>query len=135
MNNLVTMTNGEATVTSRQVAENFGRLHKDVLENIRGILVAEISATKLFKEISFEYRGQLFPEYIMNRDGFTLLAMGFQGSKALQWKLTYIAAFNEMEKQLSKPQLPDFGNPVIAVRAWADEVEAKLIVESQCLRA
>lgn len=38
--------------------------------------------------------------YIMNRDGFSLLAMGFTGKKALEWKLKYINAFNEMERQL-----------------------------------
>lgn len=42
----------------------------------------------------------------MNRDGFTLLAMGFTGKAALEWKLKYIEAFNEMEKRLNaKPQL------------------------------
>ena len=36
----------------------------------------------------------------MDRDGFSLLAMGFTGKKALEWKLKYIAAFNEMEERL-----------------------------------
>lgn len=45
-------------------------------------------------------------EYIMNRDGFTLLAMGFTGPRAVEWKLRYIEAFNAMEKQLSGPKLP-----------------------------
>jgi phage regulator Rha-like protein len=55
----------------------------------------------------------------MNRDRSTLLAMGFQGAKALQWKLKYITTFNEMERQLSNPQLPNFNDPVIVARAWA----------------
>ena len=38
----------------------------------------------------------------MNRDGFTLLVMGFTGQKALEWKLKYIQAFNEMEKELKR---------------------------------
>lgn len=38
--------------------------------------------------------------FVMNRDGFTLLAMGFTGDKALKFKLDYIAAFNKMEKEL-----------------------------------
>jgi anti-repressor protein len=41
--------------------------------------------------------------YLMNRDGFALLAMGFTGSKALEWKLKYIQAFNEMEQRLKQP--------------------------------
>ena len=42
----------------------------------------------------------------MNRDGFTLLAMGFTGQKALQFKLKYIEAFNQMEKEIQQPKLP-----------------------------
>ena len=38
--------------------------------------------------------------YYMNRDGFTLLAMGFTGKKALEFKLKYIEAFNKMEAML-----------------------------------
>ncbi len=101
MNNLVEVKNNQIVVSSRQIAEHFGKLHKNVLENIKVILAAENSATKFFCENVFENRGKQYLEYLMNRDGFTLLAMGFTGKKALQWKLKYIAAFNEMEKQLS----------------------------------
>ena len=104
-------------VSSRQVAEKFGKQHKDVLENIRNILVAENSATKFYQESIHEYRGQRFPEYLMNRDGFTLLAMGFTGKDALQWKMKYIAAFNEMEQALNS-------KPVSTLKAR--EVEARL---------
>lgn len=40
--------------------------------------------------------------FVMNRDGFTLLAMGFTGKKALQFKLDYISAFNKMEAMLKE---------------------------------
>lgn len=40
--------------------------------------------------------------YLMTRDGFSLLVMGFTGQKALEWKLRYIEAFNEMENSLIK---------------------------------
>lgn len=76
-----------------------------------------------------EQNKQEYPMYLMNRDGFTLLVMGFTGQNALEWKIKYIQAFNAMEKELqaSKQQstLPDFTNPVVAARAWADELEAK----------
>ena len=42
--------------------------------------------------------------FLMNRDGFSLLSMGFTGQKALQWKLKYIKAFNLMEKELNSPE-------------------------------
>lgn len=105
INDIVSEENGQVVTSSRQVAEAFGKEHKNVLANIREILVAENSATKMFYETSFEYRGQSFPEYIMNRDGFSLLAMGFTGKEALQWKLKYINAFNEMEKRLKEPSV------------------------------
>ena len=102
MNEIILSTqNGEPVASSREVAKRFGKEHKHVLAAIRQILAAENSATKFFHETAFEYRGQRFPEYLMNRDGFTLLAMGFTGKEAVTWKLKYIEAFNQMEKQLA----------------------------------
>ncbi|HHL2105229.1 TPA: Rha family transcriptional regulator [Escherichia coli] len=50
-------------------------------------------------------RGKL-PCYQITRDGFAFLAMGFTGKRAAQFKEAYINAFNQMEKQLSKPAVP-----------------------------
>ena len=102
MNDIILSTqNGEPVASSREVAKRFGKEHKHVLAAIRQILVAENSATIFFHETAFEYRGQRFPEYLMNREGFALLAMGFTGKEAVTWKLKYIEAFNQMEKQLA----------------------------------
>lgn len=91
--------------TSLKVADKFEKQHKDVLESIRGIRdamsTAEFSA--LFKETSYKAsNGKNNPMYEMNRDGFSLLAMGFTGEKALKWKLDYINAFNIMESELKR---------------------------------
>ena len=102
MKQLVVISNNQIVVSSKDIAEHFGKDHKNVLQSIRDILVAENSATKFFQETSSVYRGQHFPFYLMNRDGFSLLAMGFTGKKALQWKLKYIEAFNEMEETLKQ---------------------------------
>lgn len=107
MKQLVVINNNQIVVSSKDLAEHFGKEHKDVLENIRHILVAENSATKFFQETSSVYRGREFPFYLMNRDGFSLLAMGFTGKKALQWKLKYIEAFNEMEETLKQGYLEE----------------------------
>lgn len=127
MNELVMVENNQVVVSSRQVAENFGKQHKDVLESIRGILAAENSATKFFHESTFENRGKHYPEYIMNRDGFSLLVMGFTGKEAMTWKIRYIQAFNEMEAKIRENilTLPNFNNPAEAARAWAKEYEEK----------
>lgn len=128
MNEIVLSTkSGEPVASSRQVAENFGKEHKDTLESIRQILAAENSATKsMFYETTFENRGKQYPMYLMNRDGFTLLAMGFTGKAALEWKLKYIAAFNEMEKKLAEqPKLTRSQLLATALIAAHEELEEK----------
>ena len=127
MDNIILSTqNGEPVASSRDVAKRFGKEHKHVLAAIRQLLVAENSATKFFHETEFEYRGQKFPEYLMNSDGFSLLAMGFTGKEAVQWKLKYIEAFNQMEKQLAqRPQLSRAELMAQALIAAHDELEHK----------
>ena len=87
--------------TSLKVAEVFEKEHKDVLESIRN-LVAENSAAKFFNETTYKNRGREYPMYEMDRDGFSLLVMGFTGDKALQWKIKYIESFNAMEQELRR---------------------------------
>ncbi|MES5863570.1 Rha family transcriptional regulator [Lacticaseibacillus paracasei] len=101
MNELVIMHNKQAVTTSLCVAEVFGKDHKHVLETISN-LAAEKSAAKFFAEATYDNRGKQYPMYYMNRDGFTLLAMGFTGKKALQFKIKYIQAFNSMEATLKR---------------------------------
>lgn len=100
MTDLVQIQNNRVVVSSKQVAKRFGKLHKDVLENIRQILVAENSATNFYEETTFDYRGRKFPIYLMDKDGFSLLVMGFTGKEALEWKIKYIKAFNAMEQEI-----------------------------------
>lgn len=71
----------------------------------------------------------------MNRDGFTLLAMGFTGKSALQFKLKYIEAFNEMERQIKQQpiqtelSLPQ--NYAQALRQLANTVEENEHLKSE----
>lgn len=104
----------QALTTSVIVAEKFGKEHKHVLETIRGILCAKADNSafvdnqqlaKMFALTEVEQPMpaggvKKIPMYVMNRDGFTLLAMGFTGAKALAFKLEYINAFNAMEQQI-----------------------------------
>ena len=97
---------GKAVVSSRQVADHFGKEHKTVLRSVEEILgLAQNCATPMFYKTTYIHpqNKQEYPEYLMNRDGFTLLAMGFTGAEAMQWKIKYIQAFNEMEKKLTAP--------------------------------
>ena len=80
MNELVYLKNDEAVCDSLQVAEKFGKEHKNVLQSIDN-LIAENSAVKIMFKIS-SYKsgnGQSYRKFYMNRDGFSLLAMGFTG--------------------------------------------------------
>lgn len=94
--------NGRIMASSRDVAERFGKRHDAVLRDIDNLIS---DSTKLWNEMFIESsyissRGKMYRCYDMNRDGFSLLAMGFTGKKALEWKLKYIEAFNLMEERL-----------------------------------
>jgi len=107
MENLVQVTDGKVVVSSRQVAEHFGKLHKDVLAGIENIRAENSALTLMFDKTSYTAgTGKSYPEYLMNRDGFSLLVMGFTGRKALERKIKYIQAFNAMEKELRNSGVP-----------------------------
>ena len=98
--------NGQPTVSSRDVAEHFGKEHKDVMRTIKSITAQNCAVTSMFYETTYTAgTGKSYPMYQMNRDGFTLLAMGFTGKAALEWKLKYIRAFNAMEEQLKVKEI------------------------------
>ena len=102
MENLVTVVNENVVVSSRDVAEHFGKQHKHVLDAIENIKAENSAVTPMFCETSYKAgTGKNYKMYLMNRDGFSLLVMGFTGKAALEWKLKYIEAFNTMEKELN----------------------------------
>lgn len=131
MNDIIlSMQNGEPVVSSRQIAESFEKRHDHVMRDIEDIMrgLPKNGDTPMFYKTEYvhEQNGQSYPMYLMNRDGFTLLAMGFNGKAALEWKLKYIAAFNEMEKKLAeKPQLTRSQLLATALIAAHEELEQK----------
>jgi len=129
MSNLINIQNGQAVTTSRQVAENFGKEHFNVLRDIENIKNGvDINFEGYFFESNYKAsNGKTNPEYIMNRDGFTLLAMGFTGSDAIQWKVKYIQAFNDMEKQLAQPKQMTQAQILAAIAQQSADQEQKLI--------
>lgn len=94
---------GKPMTTSLVVAEVFGREHQNVMKSVRRIIAHDRDQVNFNLVDYTDAKGQMRPMFLMDRDGFTLLAMGFTGSKALEWKKKYIHAFNEMEKKLSTP--------------------------------
>lgn len=115
--------NGEPVASSRQIAESFGKEHKHVLDAVKNLVAENSAAKSMFYETTFENRGKQYPMYLMNRDGFSLLVMGFTGKAALEWKLKYIQAFNEMEKKLSAPQMPKLSKEMQALFLLDDRTQ------------
>jgi anti-repressor protein len=101
---LVELINSTPTTTSLKVAEYFGKDHSKVLAIIRTLIDQDNEAD--FSLVDYlDNKGENRPMFNLTKDGFTLLAMGFTGKKALGFKKDYIKAFNLMESQLSKPKV------------------------------
>lgn len=103
---MITERDGKPVTTSRAVAEQFGKQHKNVIQAIEGLRTTldETEDGRAFNRLNFQPvtlpdgKGEKRPAYLLTRDGFTLLAMGFTGAKAVQFKVAYINAFNRMER-------------------------------------
>lgn len=92
---------GKAFTTSLDIAEKFGKKHKDVLRAISKNDCSEVFNRRNFAPVKYlDAKGETRPMYEITRDGFTFLAMGFTGKEAAAWKEKYIAAFNAMEQVL-----------------------------------
>lgn len=105
MSELVMIRNNQVVVSSRQVAEAFKKRHSDTLRAVRRVINSAQNCVQWFRERSYkDDSGKKCCEYLITKDGFMLLVMGFSGEKAMQIKVAYINAFNEMEKQLKEKQ-------------------------------
>lgn len=114
---------GEIFASSRDIADYFDKQHKHVLESIDRMISDAEEARPHFRQGSYTLPStgsQHHRCFDMTRDGFTLLAMGFTGAKALQWKLRYIEAFNSMEAALKK--VPE-KTPYSWMREVVDDME------------
>lgn len=106
MENIINVQNieGQMVVSSRELAENFRKRHSDVLRDIENLIKNDSTQNCVQYFVRSEYKdasGKSNKEYLLTRDGFSLLVMGFTGQSALEWKLKYIDAFNKMEKSLT----------------------------------
>jgi Rha family phage regulatory protein len=121
-------------VTSLQVAESFEKEHKNVLRDIEAILP---QVPEKFVKLNFELYEypietgigtRMAKSYLLSKDAFTLLTMGYTGEKAMAFKVAYIARFNEMEKALqanAPTSLPE------ALRAYANMLEENELIRRQ----
>ena len=128
--------NNQAVTTSLQVAEKFEKNHRDVLKAIDEMLsssAAQNFATDFARGTYKNKQNHEYPMYYMNKDGFTLLAMGFTGKKAMQFKLDYIQAFNQMEKVIQENNLDSYmiTDPVKRAEKWIKEQEQTKLLAQQ----
>lgn len=139
MTELVKIEAGRVVADSRDVALTFDKVHKSVLRSIDRLVKDAPNARHNFVpcmyQVPIEGRGRggirNHRRFDMDRDGFALLAMGFTGPKALQWKLRYIEAFNRMEAALLAPVIAEApAEPLIAVPAFGFTDEQVRTIET-----
>lgn len=117
----VQQVDGQLLVSSREIATNFEKQHKHVIEKIENTRAENSAIQEMFIESTYiASNGKTNKEFLITRDGFSLLVMGFTGSKAMNWKLRYIETFNKMEQQLKNP----FSN-------MSKELQAILLVDKR----
>lgn len=131
MENLITRTeDGKLVVSSRRVADDFKKEHAKVLRSIERYISESpvLASQNYFIKSNYKTNGnnKTYKEYLLTRDGFSLLVMGFNGREALEWKLKYIEAFNAMErklKEISKPDSYMIDDPIERAKRWIEERE------------
>lgn len=123
----VILKDGHAVTTSLKVAEVFGKQHKNVLQTIKTLECPEEFARLNFQPgFYLDANNQPRPMYDIARDGLALVVMGFTGPEAMQFKIAYIQAFNQMEKELQAPQaLPDPRETVTMDKVEADNLRLR----------
>lgn len=126
-------------VTSLQVAEAFGKQHAHVMRDIRETIdkCSESFNASNFGLVEYkDAKGEKRPMYLLSKDGLMMLTMAYTSPEAMRVKEAYINRFNEMERELAAPKIagipvPDFDNPALAARAWAELYERRQIAEAQ----
>lgn len=125
INNLVQISNNQLTTTSLKIAERFGKDHAMIMRSIRELEIPEDFKACNFAVISYiDKLNRKKPCYEITRDGFTLLAMGFTGKKAMKFKIDFIKAFNTMEAELINRK-PTFTEALLGSRELKKENQAQ----------
>ncbi|MCV3327629.1 phage antirepressor KilAC domain-containing protein [Pediococcus ethanolidurans] len=136
MNDLVIMKNKQAVTSSLQVAEVFKKEHKNILRDINNLEIDRLNFEHMFMTGNEpDSYGRDRKVIYMNRDGFTLLAMGFTGKKAMGFKLQYIEAFNKMEHQIQTGGFQIPHTMADALRLAADQAEKIELMKPKVLFA
>ncbi len=110
---IVSERKGVPITTSRKIAQVFQKEHKNVLRDIENILIDNEFSRLNFELSNYKSRGKEYPEYILTKNGFTLLVMGYTGKKAMKFKKAYICQFDAMEEYIKSIQTAKMEFPAL----------------------
>lgn len=127
--------NGQQVTSSRNVAENLGKKHNNVVRDLDKIL-ENSNLSSLIIPAFYEVEGQKrkYKEYLLTKDGFILYMFNIQGHNDM--KLAYINEFNRMRNLLNSPQptrLYYQNVPVMTVEMLAKELNISTITVNKLL--
>lgn len=129
MSNIVFIENNEVVTDSLNVAQVFGKRHKNVIQSIHN-LHSELEEKDQLNFQPNSYKdsyGREQMKYNLTKEGFTLLVMGFNGKEALKFKMMYINEFNRMEQELKNRDLNSYmiDDPIARAERWIKEQQEK----------
>lgn len=128
---LVNLKDGVAVVTSKEVADTFGKIHRDVMRSITNLECSQEFRVRNFAQSSYvSNQNKVLDCFTMTRDGFAFLCMGFTGPEAAKWKESYISAFNAIEQEMIK--LKSAPSSMIALNELTAKIESDKDVASFC---
>lgn len=131
---IVQIRNNHAVADSLQIAEHFDKNHKEVLRAIENTLKLKHELSAKLRRQTYDKRGKKYPMYLLDRDMFSLIVMGFTGKKALDWKLKYIEAFNKMEALIKEKKSDEYQftrNNAKVLRRFETDAIAEFILYAQ----
>ena len=118
--------NDQIWTTSLQIADVFEKEHKHILAKIRELPQDNFNGSN-FRLVEYtDKKGESRPYFLVSKDGFTLLAMSFNGDKFYKFKIAYINAFNAMAQKLKNPfNVPrNYKEALELALAQVDKIEA-----------
>lgn len=134
---LVFIENNRPVTDSLTVADSFDKRHDRVLQDIRELGCSEQFRLHHFVESTYTNgQGRSMPRYLMTEQGFTLLAMGYTGLRAMEFKESYIAEFDRLRLQINQPTDVErfLYNPDTIIKIaqnWKEEKELRLLAEAK----
>jgi len=122
--------NGRPVVSSRKIAEAFDKRHDHILRDIGKITDPKSGVSESFTRRNFlpsKYKdptGRILAEFLLTRDGFVILVMGYSGTKALKFKEAYINKFNEMDQYIAalntaRLEFPELTQAILSIRIFS----------------